>query len=324
MRVYQQMEFKLIRNGYLGFFSDAFRLLHTYMVCKKNGDELFINSSNWNFGRWNDYFTTLSATTTKEVVDINWDKPEDRQFTVTDYRNAIQDVFVFQPTIYKRLEDTLEKLNLKGKESSTVSIFIRRGDKLIGEAVFVPTEFYVKLALTRNPEHIFVQTDDYRAFLEVQNITQQMAPHVNVYTTCPSTKFGMFYESLNLSKAICTNYNVNGQEVLNDSNIQYLRTNILQKPIMEYTYEEMKEHVEEMLVGILICQKAQWVVLDHMSNVSRFIVFSHPRGKQAILSIEDLNITINNSSTRLIPPYQYTEDKYIRNPRFHSIYNEYI
>jgi hypothetical protein len=318
------MEFKLIRNGYLGFFSDAFRLLHTYMVCKKNNDELYITSSNWNFGRWHDYFTTLRENPGLDLPDINWDKPEDRQFTVSDYKKAIQEMFVYQPHIHERVEKTLESLGLKGKESSTVAIFIRRGDKLLGEAVFIPTEFYVKLALSRNPTDIFVQTDDYRAFLEVQHITQQLAPHVRVVTTCPSTKFGMFYETLNISKAICTNYNVNGQQLVNDTNVQYLKSNIPQKPIMEYTYEEMKEHVEEMLTGILICQRARWVALDHMSNVARFIVFSHPRGREPILSIEDLNLTINNSSTRLIPPYQYTEDKFIRNPRFHSIYNEYI
>jgi hypothetical protein len=59
-----------------------------------------------------------------------------------------------------------------------------------------------------------------------------------------------------------------------------------------------------------------------MSNVSRFIHFSHPRGKEAILAIEDMNINIVENVS-LIPKYQYTEDKVIRNPRYHSIYNEY-
>jgi hypothetical protein len=318
------MEFKLIRNGYLGFFSDAFRLLHTYMVCKKNGDDLYITSSNWNFGRWNDYFTTLKENPGLTLPDINWDRPEDRQFTVRDYKQAIQEVFVYQPHIHQRVEATLQSLGLAGKEDSTVAIFIRRGDKLLGEAVFIPTEFYVKLALSKNPQNIFVQTDDYRAVQEVQILVKNLAPHVTVYTTCPPTKFGMFYESLNISKAICTNYNVNGQNIVNDTNVQYLRTNIPQKALMDYTYDEMKEHVEEMLTGILICQRAKWVVLDHMSNVGRYIVFSHPQGRESILAIEDLNLTINASSTRLMPPYQYTDDKFIRNPRFHSIYNEYI
>lgn len=319
------MEFKLIRNGYLGFFSDTFRLLHTFMVCKQKNLDLFIESSNWNFGRWHDYFTTLkdsSEASGRVLEDINWDKPEDRQFTVAEYRKAIQEVFVYKPHIYDRVEKTIASLGLALE--STAAIFIRRGDKLLGEAVFIPTEFYVKLALTRNPQHIFVQTDDYRAFLEVEHITKVLAPHVKVYTTCPSTKFGMFYENLNLGKAVTTSYNVDGQQFINDQNVQYLKSNIPQKALMEFSYEEMKEHVEEMLVGIFICQRAQWVVLDHMSNVARYIVFSHPRGKEPILSIEDLNLTVNGSTTRVIPPYQYTEDKYIRNPRFHSIYNEYI
>jgi hypothetical protein len=319
------MEFNLIRNGHLGFFSDTFRLLHTYMVCKKTDTDLFIESSNWNFGRWHDYFITLkdsSEASGKVLEYMNWDKPEDRQFTVADYRKAIQEVFIYTPQIYERVDTTLKSLSLDLQ--STVAIFIRRGDKLLGEAVFIPTEFYVKLALTQNPKHIFVQTDDYRAFLEAEQIINHLAPHVKVHTTCPPTKFGMFYEQLNIRKAVTVSYTVNGEQYINDYNIKYLQSNIPQKPIIDYSYEEMKEHVEEMLVGILICQRARCVALDHMSNVGRYIVFSHPRGKEAILAIEDLNLTVNGSITRIIPPYQYTEDKYIRNPRFHSIYNEYI
>jgi hypothetical protein len=84
----------------------------------------------------------------------------------------------------------------------------------------------------------------------------------------------------------------------------------------------MREHVEEMLVGIIVCQGAEYIVLDHMSNVSRFIHFSHPRGKDAILAIEDMDIHIVDN-VPLIPKYKYTEDKLIRNPRYHSIYNDY-
>jgi hypothetical protein len=318
------MEFTFVRNGYLGFFSDCFRFLHTYMVCKKNGDSLYINSSDWNYGNWNDYFVKDFKSPDIPLTNMNWDNSEDRQFTVADYKKAIQEVFVYQPHILERVESTLLKLGLHGKEDSTVAIYIRRGDKLLGEAVLIPTDIYVRFALVKNPSHIFVQTDDYRAFLEVQTIVNSLAPHISVHTTCPPQQFGMYYEPLNVNKAVSVTYNVNGETLINDTNIQYLKTITQQKPILEYTYDEIKESVEEMITGVLICQRVSYVVLDHMSNVSRFIVFSHPGGKERILSIEDLNLTINNSSTRVIPPYQYTDDKYIRNPRFHSIYNEYI
>ena len=316
------MEFKLERILGYGFFSDGFRLLESYMECKKNGVNFYLESSKWLFGHnigWNDYFTTLTDTTDETLPNIEMGREYNKEFTVAQFRQAIQEVFVYQPYLIEKADSLIKELEL-GK---FVSIFIRRGDKLLGESLFIPSRFYVQRALEKNPECIFVQTDDYRAFIEVRDITHSINPAIKVITTCPPTKFGMFTDTLDLNKGRYMSYQGKDGTFANTQNLDYLATNVPQKPLADYTKEDMREHVEEMLVGIIVCQKAEFLITDHMSNCSRFIVFSHPRGKDAILGIEDLNIKINDEFY-LIKRYDYDDNKLIKNPRFHSIYNEYI
>jgi hypothetical protein len=315
------MEF-FLRKGTLGFFSDTFRLLETYMVCKRDDKKLYLNSSDWTFGHtlgWSDYFTSMSETTDEPLTETAVDGEHIRQFTVAQYKEAMKELFVYQPYLIEKAERLIEQIRLK----NYVAVFIRRGDKLLGESLFIPTRYYVERALEKNPEAIFVQTDDFRAYIEFRQILHSINPAIYVITTCPSTKFGMFFTPPNLNEGRYMLYNGPGYKLENAQNLQYLSQNIPQRPLIEYTKDEMREHVEEMLIGIIICQRARFVVLDHMSNVSRFIDFTHPQGKEAVLSIEDMNIKLTEH-IHLIKRYDYDEDKLIRNPRHHSIYNDYI
>jgi hypothetical protein len=158
--------------------------------------------------------------------------------------------------------------------------------------------------------------------LEFKDIIHGVNNAIRVLTTCPETKFGMFFRSLDIEAARPALYLHNNITYKYSHNTEYLSTNIPQKPLEDYTNAEMREHVEEMLVGIIICQRADFIVLDHMSNVSRLIHFSHPRGKEAILAIEDMELKIVDN-VLLIPKYECADDKVIRNPRYHSIYNDY-
>jgi hypothetical protein len=316
------MEF-FLRKGTLGFFSDAFRLLESYMVCKQKGVKLYLNSSEWTFGHtlgWSDYFTSIAEKPEGgPLPEIAIDGEEIRQFTVAQYKQSIKELFIFQPHLLEKARALQIELGL----DRFVAVFIRRGDKLLGESLFIPVQFYAQLALSKGPTAIFVQTDDYRAFLEFKDIIYSINTSIRVITTCPETKFGLFFTPLDITKGRSFSYEHNNTRYVYSQNLQYLSTNLPQKPLMDYTNAEMREHVEEMLVGIIICQSADFIVLDHMSNVSRFIHFSHPRGKAAILSIEDMDIQITEGVS-LIKKYEYTEDKLIRNPRHHSIYNDYI
>jgi hypothetical protein len=314
------MEF-FLRKSTLGFFSDAFRLLENYIICKHQGVKLYLNSAEWTFAHtlgWSDYFTTMAEKPESPVPEIAIDREDIRLFTVAEYKQAIKELFDFQPHLLEKARDLQKELGL----DKYIAVFIRRGDKLLGESLFIHVQFYAQRALEKNPSTIFVQTDDYRAFLEFKYIIHAINNTIRVFTTCPETKFGMFFTPLDIEKARPAFYLHNNITYKFSNNIEYLSTNLPQKSLMDYTKDEMREHVEEMLVGIILCQGAEYIVLDHMSNVSRFIHFSHPRGKDAILAIEDMDINIVDN-VPLIPKYQYTEDKLIRNPRYHSIYNDY-
>ena len=314
------MEF-FLRKSTLGFFSDAFRLLENYIICKHQGVTLYLNSAEWTFAHtlgWSDYFTTMAEKPESPMPEIAIDREDIRLFTVAQYKEAIKELFEFQPHLLEKARNLQKEMEL----DKYIAVFIRRGDKLLGESLFIHMQFYAQRALEKNPNTIFVQTDDYRAFLDLKDIIHRTNNTIRVLTTCPETKFGMFFRSLDIQEARPALYLHNDIRYKYSQNIEYLSTNLPQKPLVDYTKDEMREHVEEMLVGIIVCQQAEYIVLDHMSNVSRFIHFSHPRGKDAILSIEDMDIKIVDN-VPLIPKYEYTEDTVIRNPRYHSIYNTY-
>jgi hypothetical protein len=314
------MEF-FLRKGKLGFFSDAFRLLENYMISKHQGVTLYLNSAEWTFAHtlgWSDYFTTMAEKPESPVPEIDIGGEDTRLFTVAQYKQAIKDLFVFQPYLLEKARDLQKELGL----DKYIAVFIRRGDKLLGESLFIHMQFYAQRALEKNPSTIFVQTDDYRAFLEFKDIIHSVNNAIRVLTTCPETKFGMFFTELDMKEGRAFSYQHNNMTYVYSQNLQYLSTNATQKPLVDYTSDEMREHVEEMLVGIIICHTADFIVLDHMSNVSRFIHFSHPRGKDAILAIESMNLKIVDN-VPFMPKYEYMEDKVIRNPRYHSIYNQY-
>jgi hypothetical protein len=317
------MEFKFIRNGWLGFYSDALRMLMSYMVCKKEGKKFYVNSKDWIFTHdkgWHDYFTTLEECPNPgELPDINWDKPDDRQFTVADYKKAMREVFVYQPYLHDMADKVSKELDL----GEYTAIFVRRGDKLLGESVYIPTEAYVESALSTGASTVFVQTDDYRVVEEIRSMIRVRNASVRVVTTCPPQKHGHFVFAVETSVVRTMQYqDQQGNTFVNNQNVDYLNATRRQKPLMEYTKEEIKAHVEEMLVGMILCQRSKNLVIDHTSNVGRYLHFTHPGGRSALRIIEDLNILVS-PTVRLLPYVSYKDDEYITNPRYHCIHNRY-
>jgi hypothetical protein len=47
------------------------------------------------------------------------------------------------------------------------------------------------------------------------------------------------------------------------------------KSVNIYTSDEMREHVEEMLVGLEICLRSRYLATDYQSNVTRYLVVNH-------------------------------------------------
>jgi hypothetical protein len=309
------------KEGGLGFFSDSFRLLEAYMISKNLNQKLYVNSDVWLFKHdlgWNDWFTTLPDKTEEPHPYIKCDSSTNRLFTVSEYREAIKELFVFQPYLHDLANKLADELQLG---DSYVSIFIRRGDKFLGESVYISIHAYVAIALTKNPSVIFVQTDDYRAVEEIRELVKKHDASIRVVSTCPKEKNGFFLSPVEKSETKSHRYIMpDGTEIINSENIDYLNTTPRQKPFVEYTPREIKEHVEEMLVGLILCQRSKVLVIDNMSNTSRFLFFS--RKSEDVLFVEYLNILMG-PETPLLPNIDYPDDKYISNPRYHCIHNGY-
>lgn len=307
-------------QGGLGFFSDSMRLLEAYMICKKNGQKLYVKSDVWLFKHtlgWNDWFTTLPDKTEETLPSVQCGSEVDRHFTVLEYKEAMKELFVYQPYLHELAAKVAGDLELG---DSYVSIFIRRGDKLLGESIYTPTQAYVDMALSKSPSVIFVQTDDYRVVQEIRELVKGRDASVRVVSTCPQEKNGFFLNPVENSEIRCLNYVMeDGSNLVNRGNLNYIKSTPRQKPFIEYTPSEIKEHVEEMLIGLILCQKSQYVVLDNMSNTGRYLFFSRNDG---VLFIEYMNILIG-PGTPLLPRVNYPDDKYISNPRYHCIHNAY-
>jgi hypothetical protein len=299
-------------------------MLMSYMVCKKEGNPFTIDSHEWIFSidkGWRDYFTTLEESTTYGTLpDINWDKPDDRQFTVADYKKAMREVFVYQPYLHEMADKVSNDLGLG---SDYTAVFVRRGDKMLGESVYIPTESYVELALSTGATTIFVQTDDYRVVDEIRSMIRVQNPNIRVVTTCPPEKHGHFVFGVETSVVRTMQYqDQSGNKFLNNQNVEYLNATSRQKPLMDFTKDEIKAHVEEMIVGMILCQRSKKLVIDHTSNVGRYLHFTHPGGRDALCIIEDLNIRVS-PTIRLLPYVSYKDDEYITNPRYHCVHNRY-
>lgn len=317
------MEFKFVRTGWLGFYSDVLRMLTNYMVCKRDGIPLTLDSREWIFTHekgWRDYFTTLKESDQYDTLpQINIDKPDDRQFTVSEYKSAMKEVIVYQPYLHEIAEKLIQQYTL----GEYTAIFIRRGDKLLGESVYIPIEAYAHLAISTSPSTIFVQTDDYRCVEELASIIHRTHPHIRIFSTCPTTKHGHFAFPVETSEVRSMQYSDKTGNVYNVSlNIDYLNKTIRQKPLVDFTKEEIKTHVEEMLVGMILCQRSNYLVIDHTSNVGRYLHFTHPRGRNALKIVEDLDIMVA-PGVRLLPRVSYRDEEYISNPRNHCIHNNY-
>ena len=251
-----------------GFFCQMWKLLSKYLVAKQFNLPFYIDDSEWMFKHtngWRDYFTTLniinSTTVLQQPLYIDIEERYTDSFTLNEYRYAIKEVFQFNSIVKERFYKTLEKYNLT--ENNYDAIMIRR--KIYGESEYISTEQYVNKLLQKDIKKIFVQTDDYNAYKEVCNLVNGRA---QVFTTCPEDKLGCFV----------FNYSPEVGSTLSEQNDTYLKnlTSLpKKKSVNQYNSEEMKEHVEEMLIGLEICLHSRYLVLDYQSNVTRYLVVNH-------------------------------------------------
>jgi len=248
-----------------GFFSQFWQLVERYLYAKTQNTKFYINDDNWLFKHtlgWYDYFSTLETTINNSLEN----EYKFQNFSLNEYRNVCKEIFVFNSVLNDRLNHTMEKFGLIEGEYDT--IMIRRGDKMFEESDYIKTDEYVLKLLEKEPKIIFVQTDDYNAYKEVCDIVNLIGLKCKVITTCPDTKYGSFtfnwYRPQVSDKKPIENY-LYLANILSES----------KRSVNEYNSHEMKEHVEEMLVGLTICSKGRYLVTDFQSNVSRYLPIVH-------------------------------------------------
>jgi hypothetical protein len=279
-----------------GFFSEIFFMINYYLISERYSLPFGINTSNWLFkynNGWHDYFDSLKEVDENTNIQIAPQRiPEEIEFyqnidfTLQDYRNAIIHIFKLNNNLHNIYTNTV--LNLKLNDYH--SIFIRRGDKMIQESIYIPTYKYIDRLLEKDNtvKTIFIQTDDYNVCLEAFHYINLLKLDIRVVTTCPPSKCGVHMFNVNTKGSALS--------IENDTYIKNQDKNV--KPIIEYNNEEIYDHTVEMLVGLEICKKSRFLVLDMQSNVSRYLLLSHDN----ISSVIDVQNTVLDFNKPVLCP----------------------
>jgi hypothetical protein len=302
---FEQPEYDLLISNWdtgSGFYSQLLFKLNHYLYCKKYNINYKTNSDNWQYKfktGWTDYFNDVTLNSKQmeapRMHTLNGCCTILEQFPLSDYVSTVKEYYNYNTQTESHIKQVKANLNLKDGEYG--AIYIRRGDKLVDEIKFIPSNKFVELLLEKYPNctTIFVQTDDYNSYLEVKDYIDKNynggndgndgndgnggnGGKIKVLTLCPPTNFGSIAHSGYIDKMKNDKISTlkEGTETLSE-NKEYIKkiNNNLAKPISDMTPEERYEHTMELLTGVDICTKSKICVCDYNSNVSRFIKIAH-------------------------------------------------
>ena len=261
-----------------GFFSMLFFSINQYIYCKKNDISFTLDSNNWLYkskNGWTDYFSheiELKGTNKEDIMRTYRHGNFLGEHTMYEYRNVIlNDLYIYNEEVKQKIEEKKRELGLINPGTYD-SIFIRRGDKLFSESKFYSTENYIELLLQKNPncQKIFIQTDDYNCFLDIQKYIQEKNIDIKIFTLChPDTKGMVVFETR-------IDIIVNSRDEKHKEYFESIRRDLEKvKPVNRMTHDEKYQHTLDMLNGIDIVLHSNICVLDNQSNVSRFINITH-------------------------------------------------
>jgi len=240
-----------------GFYSMFHFTLNHLLFCKKHNISFQIDSTHWLFkykDGWTDYFKhfELKGNNYHPVKYIKHYQTAG-DFPLYEYVNIIKEIYVYNDTVLSEIEKVKQIFHLQ--KSAYDSIFIRRGDKLIGESIYIPVEKYMDLLLQINPDchTVFLQTDDYRAYMELEEYIQTHKLNIKPITICDP--------------------NMNGMVIFEPSYREKLQTT--SKIVTELNPDEMYKHTLDMLIGVDILLNSNICICDYQSNVSRFVKLAH-------------------------------------------------
>jgi hypothetical protein len=265
-----------------GFYSELGFKLNHYLYCKKYNINYKTNSDTWPYkykNGWTDYFKDvelkLNSNSTIETTHIVQgcctilDK-----FQIKDYVAIIPEYYKYQPEIHTIINKKKNDLGLINGDCDYGCIYIRRGDKLVNEINLINTNKFIEKLLLKYPEckTIFLQTDDYNCFIDLQKYIKDNNLDIKPITLCPENIYGAVS-----SNSWMDRINDKLKDKNEDTNKKYLEKiiNNLSKPISEMTPDEKYAHTIELITSVDICINSKYCVCDYKSNVSRFIKVAH-------------------------------------------------
>lgn len=263
-----------------GFYSVLFFAINHYLYCKKNDISFQLDSTYWLYrsaNGWTDYFKSNDLEGTHEQNDIKVIKHNKLMgnYSMHEYKDAIQNEFYLYNERTRQLIEN-KKTELQLVDGEYDSIYIRHGDKLFSESLFIPSHKYVDLLLEKNPNctTIFVQTDDYNSFLEIEEYIKTKNLPIRVLTICDQASKGIVV----LTKPIVAeldNCVIKGDPTHKEYFNKVLNDLQQTKPLEEMTPDEMYNHTINLITGVDIVIHSNVCILDKQSNVARFMNIAH-------------------------------------------------
>lgn len=216
-----------------GFFSMLFRLCTAYL---KVGSRLGVDSTEWTYGRWSWYFQSLYDATSTDCITMTSISDELATWTLGDYRRTLHELVWLTPCLRMEVKRVLQSIG-----TPFTAVFVRRGDKVVHEAPFLPMSTILSWIPYTESTVFFIQTDDYTVIEEAR----VCLPHHRIVSTCPPTKRGS-YHTRNYAQTVAI-------------------------PWTDKTVEDARTETTEMLVGLFVCLAAEHCWTDDTSNVGRFL-----------------------------------------------------
>jgi hypothetical protein len=99
---------------------------------------------------WEDYFLNIDTNAPinhPNVIYLKHYQPVDK-FTIHEYKKILPEMYKYNKLTKTKIDEMKMKLNLRENYDS---IFIRRGDKLAWESMYIETQNFIELLLARNP-----------------------------------------------------------------------------------------------------------------------------------------------------------------------------
>ena len=289
-----------------GFFSQFFFMLNHYLFAKKNGLSFTLQSDKWLYKSskgWEDYFMNfdINDDVTELIINDNCQNlilkhsKSMESYSLNEYKSIIKEVYQYNNTTSQKIFETKQKINLlHGAEYD--SICIRRGDKLLAESNYIDTSKYIDLLLSKNPNchTIFLQTDDYNCYLDLQKYILDKNLNIKLITLCnENTKGGIYVYQVSIERVEKASY-----EIMD--NVEYISSNIANilesKPINKMNCEEIYEHTIDLITSVDIVLHSNICVCDYSSNIFRFIKLTHDNSDNVYDVLNpDLDIDMNRT-----------------------------